>query len=175
MRRAIFLDRDGVINKEKNYLYKIDDFEFIEGVFEACKKFQENDYLIIVITNQAGIARGLYTERDFLLLTQWMRKRFAKMGVKVDAVYYCPHHPDFTGNCDCRKPKPGMLIKAKNDFNIDMTASFLVGDKESDIEAGINVGINKNILVKTGCVINEKKTRASIILNNMNSVADMYL
>lgn len=150
MNKALFLDRDGVINKEKNYLYKIEDFEFIDGVFETCKYFQDNGYLIIVITNQAGIARGKYTEDDYQTLTNWMIKEFEKNNIKISKVYYCPHHPDFSGDCECRKPNPGMILQAKKDFDIDLSQSILVGDKNSDIEAGINAGIKMNYLVETG-------------------------
>jgi len=142
MKKALFLDRDGVVNKEKNYLYKVEDFEFIDGVFETCRHFQDKGYLIIIITNQAGIARGKYTEQDFNVLTKWMEDEFKKEGLEISKTYYCPHHPDFSGECECRKPQPGMLLQAKKDFSIDMKNSILVGDKNSDIEAGINAHIN---------------------------------
>lgn len=150
MNKALFLDRDGVINKEKNYLYKIEDFEFIDGVFETCKYFQDKGYLIIVITNQAGIARGKYTEKDYQILTDWMMNEFKKQDINIKKVYHCPHHPDFSGECECRKPNPGMILQAQQEFDIDLSQSILVGDKNSDIEAGIKVGIEKNYLVNTG-------------------------
>lgn len=157
MSKALFLDRDGVINKEKNYLYKIENFEFIDGVFETCKYFQEKGYLIIIITNQAGIARGKYTEDDYQILTDWMIKEFEKKDIKISKVYHCPHHPDFSGECECRKPNPGMIIQAQKDFDIDLSQSILVGDKNSDIEAGINAGIKMNYLVETGHKIDDIK------------------
>ena len=120
MNKALFLDRDGVINKEKNYLYKIDDFEFIDGVFETCRMFQQDNYLIIVITNQAGIAKGLYSLDDYQKLTNWMSMKFLEHGVIISATYYCPHHPEFSDECACRKPLPGLLKMARDDFNIDM-------------------------------------------------------
>ena len=163
MNKALFLDRDGVINKEKNYLYKIEDFEFIDGVFETCKYFQDNGYLIIVITNQAGIARGKYTEDDYQTLTNWMIKEFEKNNIKISKVYYCPHHPDFSGDCECRKPNPGMILQAKKDFDIDLSQSILVGDKNSDIEAGINAGIKMNYLVETGHKIYENRFNIEVI------------
>lgn len=150
MRKALFLDRDGVINKEKNYLYKIEDFEFIDGVFDTCRYFQDLGYLIIVITNQAGIARGKYTEKDFDILTTWMIKEFEKEKITISKVYHCPHHPDFSGECACRKPNTGMLIQAQNEFDLDLSQSILVGDKNSDIEAGIKAGVKLNYLVRTG-------------------------
>lgn len=170
MTKALFLDRDGVINKEKNYLYKIEDFEFIDGVFETCRYFQDLGYLIIIITNQAGIARGIYTENDFEILTDWMLEKFETQGIKISKVYHCPHHPDFSRKCECRKPSPGMLLKAKETFSIDMKSSILVGDKESDIEAGLKADIGVNILVKSGHLIDENKTRAKIILLSIKDI-----
>ena len=170
MNKALFLDRDGVINKEKNYLYKIDDFEFIDGVFETCKKFQQDNYLIIVITNQAGIARGMYSVNDYQKLADWMNIKFLERGVTISATYYCPHHPEFSKKCACRKPSPGLLITAKDDFDIDMDLSILVGDKESDIVAGINAGVGKNVLVRSGHEINEAKTKAHSVINSIREL-----
>ncbi|HPT21477.1 MAG TPA: HAD family hydrolase, partial [Bacteroidales bacterium] len=138
MKKALFLDRDGVINVEKNWVYRIEDFEFTEGIFDLCKKYSENGYLIIVITNQAGIAKGFYTESDFLKLTEWMNNQFLKKGILITKVYYCPHHPDFTGKCTCRKPEPGMILQATKEFSLDISECVLIGDKESDLEAGRN-------------------------------------
>lgn len=165
MNRALFLDRDGVINIEKEYLYKIEEFEFIDGVFETCRYFQDLGYLIIVITNQAGIARGFYNEEDFKIITDWMLKEFEKEGVKITKVYYCPHHPEFSEECECRKPKPGMILEAQKEFNIDLAKSILVGDKNSDIEAGITAGIGKNYLITTGHKIKENRFNVKILHN----------
>ena len=161
--KAIFLDRDGVINKEKNYLYQIKEFEFIDGVFEACKYFQSLGYLIIIITNQAGMARGMYTEKDFESLTKWMVKEFKKKNVLISKVYHCSHHPEFSGNCECRKPKPGMISNAQKEFNIDLTKSILVGDKNSDIEAGLSAGVRMNFLIQTGHDIKKNKFNVEIL------------
>ena len=163
MNKALFLDRDGVVNKEKNYLYKIEDFEFIDGVFETCAYFQDRGYLIIIITNQAGIARGKYTEEDFETLTKWMIKEFEKENIKISKVYHCPHHPDFSGECECRKPKPKMILDAQKEFDIDLENSILVGDKNSDIEAGINAGIPQNYLITTGHKIDKNVFDVKII------------
>ena len=168
MNKAFFLDRDGVINKEKNYLYKIEDFEFIDGVFETCKYFQEKGFLIIIITNQAGIARGKYTEGDYQILTDWMIKEFEKKNIKISKVYHCPHHPDFSENCECRKPKSGLILLAKKDFDIDLSQSILVGDKNSDIEAGINAGIKMNYLIRTGHEIDRNRFNVKIIKSLKN-------
>ena len=169
MKKALFLDRDGVINKEKNYLYKIEDFEFIDGVFETCRYFLQNGYIIIIITNQAGIARGKYTEDDYKVLTDWMLKEFEKENIKISKVYHCPHHPDFSGECECRKPNAGMILYAQKEFDIDLGQSILVGDKNSDIGAGINAGIKKNYLIDTGHKITENKYNV-LLLSNLNEL-----
>jgi D-glycero-D-manno-heptose 1,7-bisphosphate phosphatase len=149
-RPALFLDRDGVINVEKHYLYRIEDFEFIQGVFDACRYFQHLGYLIVVVTNQSGIERGYYSEADFQKLTQWMLARFKEQGVDVAKVYHCPHHPELSGACDCRKPKPGMLLAAQEELAIDLSRSILVGDKLGDIQAGKVAGVGMNVLVHSG-------------------------
>ena len=146
MQKALFLDRDGVINVEKEYLYKIEDFEFIDGIFELCHYFSKLGYKIIVVTNQSGIARGYYTTENFDTLSRWMSNEFYKRDILIDAIYYCPHHPEITGECSCRKPKPGMLLDAQKDFNIDLKNSIIIGDKERDIEAGLNAGLLESYL-----------------------------
>ena len=146
MKKALFLDRDGVVNVEKEYLYKIEDFEFIDGIFELCKHYQDLGYLIFIVTNQSGISRGFYSEDDFLKLTQWMVTEFAKKGVEITKVYHCPHHPQYSGACECRKPKPGMLLEAAKEYDLDLTNSLIIGDKERDIEAGLNAGLRESYL-----------------------------
>ncbi len=146
MNRALFLDRDGVINVEENYLYKIEEFKFIDGIFDLCKYYQDLGYVIIVVTNQSGIARNFYTENDFNTLTSWMIKEFKKNGVKISHVYFCPHYSEISGSCSCRKPEPGMLLQAAKEFNIDLKNSILVGDKERDIEAALNAGLQETYL-----------------------------
>jgi D-glycero-D-manno-heptose 1,7-bisphosphate phosphatase len=146
--KALFLDRDGVINIEKNYVHKIKDFEFVTGIFELCKKYQDKGFLIIIITNQAGIAREYYTQRDFDVLTSWMIKEFESKNIEISHVYYCPHHPDFTGQCFCRKPNTKMINDASKKFNLDLNKSILIGDKLSDIECGEKAKIGLNILIE---------------------------
>jgi len=146
--KALFLDRDGVINKEKNYVFKIEDFEFIDGIFDFCEYFQRKGYLIFVITNQAGIARGFYSENDFSTLTDWMVGQFEQRNICISKVYHCPHHPEITGPCDCRKPNPGMILQAADEFNLELRESILVGDYEHDLKAGENAGIVKNYLFR---------------------------
>lgn len=145
-KKALFLDRDGVINVDKGYVFRIEDFEFIPGIFELCRKYSSRGYLIIVITNQAGIARELYTEKHFEELTIWMTDQFRDEGIEIAKVYHCPHHPYFTGPCDCRKPEPGMLLEAVRDFDLDISQCVLIGDNESDLEAGRRAGIKEENL-----------------------------
>jgi len=160
MNKALFLDRDGVINIEINYLHKKEDFIFIDGIFDLCLHYQNLGYLIIVVTNQSGIARKYYTELDFKNLSEWMINEFKKKGVVISKIYHCPHHPTITGSCNCRKPKPQMLMQAKEEFNIDMNNSLIVGDKESDIEVGLNAGLKYTYLyVEDGTVPKSKATK----------------
>ena len=141
MNRALFIDRDGVINTDKVHVAEIERFEFTEGIFDLCRKYADAGYMIIVITNQAGIAKGYYTEHNFLVLTKWMITEFKQHDIEIARVYHCPHHPDFTGKCSCRKPEPGMILKAVDEFDLDISGSVLIGDKESDLEAGRRAGI----------------------------------
>ena len=164
--KTIFLDRDGVINKDKNYLYKKDDFEFIDGVFDACLYFSNLNYKIIIITNQSGISRGYFTESDFKIVNDWMIEQFSLHNINILDTFYCPHSPE--DNCLCRKPKPGMLLKAKNKYGIDMENSWLIGDKEDDIIAGIKSGVFNTILVRSGHKIDESASKAKFILNSIN-------
>lgn len=152
MRPALFLDRDGVINVEKNYVYRIEDFEFIDGIFELCKTAQKMGYAIVVVTNQAGIGRGYYTVEDFYRITNWMIEKFQEQGIRIDGVYFCPFHPsggigEYKRDSFDRKPNPGMFLRAQNELGIDMRNSVLVGDKTSDLEAGRSAGVAFNIFL----------------------------
>jgi D,D-heptose 1,7-bisphosphate phosphatase len=159
---AIFLDRDGVINKEVSYLSNPDDFEFIEGSIEALKILKQKGYLLIVITNQAGIARGFFTEQTLKTIHMKMINILKENQIQLDDIFYCPHHPDFTGPCDCRKPNPGMIMKAKLKHNIDLNKSFMVGDTLNDIQTGKAANC-KTVLVLTGYGTDEKEKIRSII------------
>lgn len=140
MNKAIFLDRDGTINIEKNYLCHIEEFEYIAGATDALKELHEAGFLLIIVTNQSGIARGYYTEEDFCNLNEWMLKDLNQKGIPIVDTYYCPHHPEavipkYRMNCDCRKPKLGLFQKAIQDFNIDVSQSYAIGDKPRDVSA----------------------------------------
>lgn len=137
-RKVIFLDRDGTINVEKNYLYKIDDFEFLPGVIEALQRFKKQGYDLIIITNQSGIARGYYSEQNYTELMKYMNDRLHENGIDITAIYYCPHHPEgdvlkYRVDCDCRKPKLALFEKAIKQFDIDIKNSYAIGDKLRDL------------------------------------------
>lgn len=158
--KAIFLDRDGTINKYVGFLRNIDDFELIEGVAEAIKLINQSGYLAIVVTNQPVIARGEVTWDELNEIHKKMATLLGKEGAYVDGIYICPHHPDkgFEGerpeykiDCDCRKPKPGLLLQAAKDFNIDLSESYMIGDSHRDVEAGENAGVKKSIRVAENC------------------------
>ena len=151
LNKALFLDRDGVINIDYGHVGKIEDFHFIDGIFELCQKAIAKGYLIIIVTNQAGIAKGYYTEEDFLKLTDWMENKFLDNGIKITKTYYCPYHKEaivakYKKDSYDRKPNPGMLLKAIEEFNIDPERSIIIGDKESDIIASRNANIGSEIL-----------------------------
>lgn len=154
-RKAAFIDRDGVLNEERAFVHRAEDFVLIPGALEALRALTAAGYLLVVVTNQSGIARGLYSESDYLALTEHMRAQLAQEGISLDAVEYCPHLPDapvdrYRVDCDCRKPKPGMLKRAINRLEVDPRASFLVGDRLSDIQAARAAGIGRCFLVRTG-------------------------
>ena len=153
LRKALFLDRDGVINVEKNYVYRIEDFEFLPGIFELCSTAKQLGFLLVVITNQAGIGRGFYNEADFQRLTEWMLKEFLAHGIKIDRVYHCPYHPtagigEYRQESFDRKPNPGMILKARNELGLDLSQSVLVGDKDSDLTAGRAAQVKHNLKLR---------------------------
>lgn len=150
MPKALFLDRDGVINIDKEYLYKIEDFEFCEGIFELLESFSSLGFILLVVTNQSGIGRGYYTKEDFEVLSAWMVEEFAKKNIKISKVYYCPHTPQ--DNCTCRKPNTGMFELAFEEFGIDMKNSWMIGDKLSDIQAAKKAGVVNTVFIgKEAC------------------------
>lgn len=154
-RRALFLDRDGVINVEKDYVHRIEDFEFVEGIFALGREAVARGYAPVVVTNQSGIGRGYYSEADFQALTAWMKEEFAREGVAVAAVYHCPYHPEsgvgeYRVDSFDRKPNPGMILRAARDLDLDLASSMLVGDRVSDMQAAEAAGVGCRILFRTG-------------------------
>lgn len=144
--RALFLDRDGVINHDSGYTSSAENFRFIEGIFDLCRTAKQLSYLLIVVTNQAGIGRGYYSEQDFLTLTEWMRERFEAEGAPVNDVFFCPYHPvhgigHYKKDSICRKPNPGMLLLAAEKYKVDMRSSIMIGDKDSDMQAASKAGV----------------------------------
>ncbi|WP_432820901.1 D-glycero-beta-D-manno-heptose 1,7-bisphosphate 7-phosphatase [Trichloromonas sp.] len=154
MYKAVFLDRDGTINVEKNYLYRSEDFTFIDGVPQAIRRLNDAGYLVVVVTNQSGVARGYFTREDVDLLHRHLQRELELDGATIDAFYLCPHHPlegvgELKIDCECRKGKPGMLLQAAAELKIDLKQSYMIGDKLADIEAGGSAGC-ASILVLTG-------------------------
>jgi len=169
--RAVFLDRDGVINNEIGYLHKINDFKFIDGVFDSCRHFIACGYKIIIVTNQSGIGRRYYSQSDFNVLTKWMLEKFAQNGVKILDVVFCPHTPK--SKCNCRKPNPGMFTFARDKYLIDMESSWAIGDKESDVEGANSSGVTNTILVRTGHKIDESNSNAKFIVNSIKDTKQL--
>lgn len=145
-RPALFLDRDGVINVDKNYIYRVEEFEWVEGAQDVIRRFNNMGWWVFVVTNQSGIARGLYTEEQMQVLHDWMTGELAKSGAHIDRIYHCPFHeegtiPRYTKDSFDRKPKPGMLIHAMTDFPVIKERSFMIGDKQADMEAATAAGV----------------------------------
>lgn len=147
-RSAAFFDRDGTINVNYGHVYKPADLTFVEGTPEVIRKYNDAHIPVIVVTNQAGIAKGMYTEADMHRFNSYMNRCLReKYNAHIDAFYFCPHHPDYTGECDCRKPKPGMFFRAAKDWNIDLSKSIMYGDKESDKQAAEQAGIPRFVWI----------------------------
>jgi D-glycero-D-manno-heptose 1,7-bisphosphate phosphatase len=161
--KALFLDRDGVINVEKNYVYRIEDFEFMPGIFELCATAQALGYRLVVITNQAGIARGYYSEADYQRLTDWMLDEFRARGITIDRVYHCPYHPtagigEYRRDSFDRKPNPGMILKAEKALALDLLRSVLIGDMDTDIAAGRAAGVRYLLKLSNGGTAGSSET-----------------
>ena len=171
LNKTIFLDRDGVVNKEVNYLHQIKDFEFIPGIFEACNYFQDIGFKIIIITNQSGIARGYFKENDYHKITDWMLKQLEKKNIEILDVFHCPHGPK--SSCECRKPKPGMFIEARTKHNINMRESWMIGDSQRDIIAASAAGIKNTVLVRSGHEIDEEDSNAKFYLDSIKDISNL--
>lgn len=154
-KKAVFLDRDGVLNKELgDYVCRLEDFKILEHNFPALKALQDKGYLLIVITNQGGLAKGWYSEETLDLMHTHLKQSYAKQGIQLKEVYYCNHHPEYNGKCLCRKPGSIMLEKAIARFGIDASASYFIGDRERDVIAGESAGV-KGILIDSDQPIGE--------------------
>ena len=181
LKKAAFLDRDGVINIDHAYVHTPEEFTFIDGVFEACRLLQQAGFLLIIATNQSGIGRGYYTEDDFQKLCQWMKERFEENGVRVDEIFLCPHHPEkalpaYRMECDCRKPKPGMLLSAQKKWRIDMKSSLMVGDKPGDMQAALAAGVGTRIFVgKDGLCCPEPIAECTHTARNLLEAAEIMV
>lgn len=177
-RRALFLDRDGVINVDHGYVHRPDQFEFVDGIFDLVRNACRRGYHVFIVTNQAGIGRGYYTEQDFHALMEWVCGEFRANGGQIDKVYFCPYHPEhgigtYKRETSFRKPGPGMILAAAEEFGLDLAASVLIGDKESDIEAGVAAGVGCNVLFcpdgkpepqnSFGCVIESMLEATSLL------------
>ena len=143
---ALFLDRDGVINIDSGYVYRIAEVEFVDGIFELVAAAKHAGYLVVIVTNQSGIGRGYYNEADFHALMNWMQARFVERGGQIDAVYFCPYHPEhgigtYRRDSDCRKPAPGMLLQAQRELDVNLAFSIFIGDMPSDMAAGFAAGV----------------------------------
>ncbi|MGY3861118.1 D-glycero-beta-D-manno-heptose 1,7-bisphosphate 7-phosphatase [Aeromonas lacus] len=174
--KVAFLDRDGVINKEVNYLHNICDFEFTENCIDGLKEIRNLGYEIVIITNQAGIARGYYSEQQYQKLTNWYRTRLKEEGVDILDIFHCPHHPEgrvesLSRECNCRKPSPGMIEQACAKYPIDLMSSILVGDKNSDMYAAIRAGIPLFFLVQTGYEV-KKPVDTAVVSETLLSVSN---
>ncbi|ADP09869.1 Histidinol phosphatase [Erwinia sp. Ejp617] len=173
---AIFLDRDGTINVDHGYVSEIDNFEFIDGVIDAMRELKQMGYALVLVTNQSGIARGMFSEEQFMQLTEWMDWSLADRDVDLDGIYFCPHHPEavveqLRQSCDCRKPQPGMLLTAQKELHIDMSASYMVGDKIEDMQAAAAAGIGKKVLVRSGKPITpEGENAADWVLDSLKDL-----
>ncbi len=166
--RAIFLDRDGIINIDTGYVYKIRDFSFQNGIFPLLRKLQSLGYLLIIVTNQSGIAREYYSKNDFEKLTKWMIEKFKKKDINIEKVFYCPHTPE--DKCACRKPNNAMILDAMKEFDIDPKLSWMIGDKESDIKAAIKSNIKNTIMVATDMKKNIAKYSANSLYDIINII-----
>lgn len=154
IRRAVFLDRDGTINVNKPYLYKIADLEFLPGAVEAIRLLNENNYLVIVVTNQSGVARNYFSEADVITLHNYINRRLKLQCAHIDKFYFCPHHEQkgvgqYKRRCNCRKPDSGMIEKAIQDFQLDKHSSYLIGDQVTDLKAGSKAGLKRSLLVNS--------------------------
>jgi D-glycero-D-manno-heptose 1,7-bisphosphate phosphatase len=179
--RAVFLDRDGVINVDHGYVHKVEHFRFVPGSDVALARLQAAGWRLVVVTNQSGLARGLYSIDDYERFTAHLRQQLAAAGVRLDAVLHCPHLPDaaidaYRLACDCRKPGPGMLLQAARELSLDLAASVIVGDRLSDVLAGRAAGVGHSVLVRSGVALASADIRhADAVYDDLAAFADDWL
>jgi D-glycero-D-manno-heptose 1,7-bisphosphate phosphatase len=181
LRRAAFLDRDGVINEDRHYVHRIEDFHFLPGAVDALRRLQDAGHALVVVTNQGGVGLGLYSEADVARLHAYMRSELAAAGVRLDAVYHCPHHPRspdpvWRVPCECRKPAPGMLQRAARELGLDLGASLMVGDKASDLEAARAAGVPRRYLVRSGHALSRtEEAAADAVFDDLKACVERLL
>lgn len=168
--KAIFLDRDGVINVDRHYVHRPEDFVFKAGIFDLMRYVIELGYKIFVVTNQSGIARGYYSLEEYETLSTWMLEQLQWRRIKIEKVYYCPH--DEQAGCDCRKPKPGMILQANREFDLELESSWMVGDKESDIQAGIAAGVGRTVLVAGKEGVDYENSQADFLVYDLKEIKE---
>lgn len=177
--KALFLDRDGVINLEHNYVCSPDRFHFQDGIFELCLAAQKLGYLLLVVTNQAGIARGYYSESQFLNFTDWMIRKFVEQQVRIDRVYYCPYHPThgigrYRMDSQDRKPNPGMILRARDEFNLDLRSCILIGDQLSDIAAAEAAGVGIKVLLRARVPETAAQEPSCQVFNSLDMIRSRF-
>ena len=168
MNKALFLDRDGIINLDRHYVHTPEEFIFVPGIFDLCRRAAALGYKIIVVTNQSGIERGYFTEEEFLALTRWMEEAFLREGVTISKVYYCP-----TLIGDDRKPNPGMFLKARDQFALDLAKSCSLGDQGRDIEAAKRAGVGRNVLLVTGKTGDVQTIGAENVIRSLSEMENL--
>ena len=171
MRKILFLDRDGVINQDKHFVSRAEDIQFVQGIFQLCKYFRNEGYEIVIITNQSGIARGLFTEQDFHSVMAYILEEFRKQEIEILDFFYCPHGQN--EECGCRKPLPGLFIKAINQFRAIADNCISIGDRERDIRAAIAAGVPQNYLLLSHKV-DRREISSSIVTSSLMQVIEIH-
>lgn len=177
MNKAFFLDRDGVVVKQVHYLCDPEQTELEKNVVTAIRRMHELGYLVVVVTNQSGVARGKFTMKEVEAVHGKITQLLAAEGEKIDAFYICPHHPEYDGVCDCRKPAPGLILQAADELCIDITQSIMVGDKLSDVRCGINAGVKASLLISTGygrCEREKPEAAEVLFVNDLKEAVDKF-
>lgn len=171
MKRVLFLDRDGVVNQDKHFVSRIEDISFVEGIFQICKYFKAQGFEIVIITNQSGIARKLFSEQDFQTVMTFILEEFKRNGIEILDFFYCPHGPD--DKCECRKPLPGLFTQAFHKFNILVEDCLSIGDRERDVLAAISAGIPQNYLLLNS-ELGTDRISGSIVVHSLNEIVEIH-